>query len=223
MWVLPASPPATTSTTNRTPSNPHLPHPTTPSTQVVILYVDEEESVRRQMRRAQLAAMHNKRVMDAGAGDVWDVRTTDVNEALCRRRYQARGAGGRAWGGLSGAWRDACRRTRAAHHAAPAPSALWLNPSPIHSPPTPNRPPRHAPPQVFKAHYHTILRLKSFFPFSLIDAMGTLEEARQQIMRELVRACSSRPGWAGRLPTAAHGRLRLGCCGARRECCAPVL
>ena len=29
--------------------------------------------------------------------------------------------------------------------------------------------------QVFKAHYHTILRLKSFFPFSLIDAMGTLE------------------------------------------------
>jgi hypothetical protein len=40
-------------------------------------------------------------------------------------------------------------------------------------------------PQVFKAHYHTILRLKSFFPFSLIDAMGTLDEARQQIMREL--------------------------------------
>lgn len=97
-----------------------------PSFKVVILYVDEEESVRRQMRRAQLAAMHNKRVMDAGSGDVWDVRTTDVNEALCRRRYQ-----------------------------------------------------------VFKAHYHTILRLKSFFPFSLIDAMGTLEEARQQIMREL--------------------------------------
>ncbi|PSC68866.1 adenylate kinase [Micractinium conductrix] len=97
-----------------------------PSFKVVILYVDEEESVRRQMRRAQLAAMHNKRVMDAGTGDVWDVRTTDVNEALCRRRYQ-----------------------------------------------------------VFKAHYHTILRLKSFFPFSLIDAMGTLEEARQQIMREL--------------------------------------
>lgn len=24
---------------------------------------------------------------------------------------------------------------------------------------------------MFKAHYHTILRLKSFFPFSLIDAM----------------------------------------------------
>lgn len=48
-----------------------LPHKSTPAPQinqqVVILYVDEEESVRRQMRRAQLAAMHNKRVMDAGA------------------------------------------------------------------------------------------------------------------------------------------------------------
>jgi hypothetical protein len=92
----------------------------------VILYVDEEESVRRQMRRAQLASLHNKRVMDAGTGDVWDVRTTDASEGLCRRRYQ-----------------------------------------------------------VFKAHYQTILRLKSFFPFSLIDAMGTQEETRSQIVREL--------------------------------------
>lgn len=38
---------------------------------------------------------------------------------------------------------------------------------------------------MFKAHYHTILRLKQYFPFSLIDAMGSLEECRQQIMREL--------------------------------------
>jgi hypothetical protein len=61
-----------------------------PSFKVVILYVDEEESVRRQLRRAQLASLHNKRVMDAGSGDVWNVRTTDVSEALCRRRYQVR-------------------------------------------------------------------------------------------------------------------------------------
>ena len=38
---------------------------------------------------------------------------------------------------------------------------------------------------MFKAHYNTILRLKSYFPFSLIDAMGTLEECRSQIVREL--------------------------------------
>eukprot|EP00889_Picochlorum_renovo_P007812 jgi/Picre1/34842/NNA_002308.t1 len=58
--------------------------------------------------------------------DVWNVRATDVNEALCRRRYQ-----------------------------------------------------------VFKAHYNTILRLKSYFPFSLIDAMGSLQDCRSQIVREL--------------------------------------
>lgn len=47
----------------------------------------------------------------------------------------------------------------------------------LHASPTNLAFPRHLaplplpPPQVFKAHYHTILRLKSFFPFSLIDAM----------------------------------------------------
>jgi adenylate kinase family enzyme len=97
-----------------------------PSFKVVVLYVDEEESVRRQMKRAQLASLHNKRVLDAGTGEVWNVRTTDISEALCRRRYQ-----------------------------------------------------------VFKAHYSTILRLKSYFPFSLLDAMGTVEECRAQIVREL--------------------------------------
>jgi hypothetical protein len=29
------------------------------------------------------------------------------------------------------------------------------------------------------------LRLKQFFPFTLIDAMGSLEETRQQITKEL--------------------------------------
>lgn len=97
-----------------------------PSFKVVILYVDEEESVRRQLKRARLAALHNRRALDAGSGDRWAVRATDVSEALCRRRYQ-----------------------------------------------------------VFRAHYSTILRLKSYFSFSLIDAMGSLDECRAQIMREL--------------------------------------
>jgi adenylate kinase family enzyme len=97
-----------------------------PSFKVVILYVDEEESVHRQSQRAKLASLHNQRALDAGTGDVWNVRTTDISEALCRRRYQ-----------------------------------------------------------VFKAHYSTILRLKTYFPFSLIDAMGSLDECRAQIVREL--------------------------------------
>lgn len=36
-----------------------------------------------------------------------------------------------------------------------------------------------------QAHYGTLLRLKQYFPFSLIDAMGTVEECRRQIVREL--------------------------------------
>ncbi len=55
--------------------------------QVVVLYVEQEESVRRQLNRAQLAAKHNTRVLDAGAGDLWELRPTDVDDAKCRRRY----------------------------------------------------------------------------------------------------------------------------------------
>ena len=38
---------------------------------------------------------------------------------------------------------------------------------------------------IFKSHYGTLLRLKSFFPFHLIDAVGTLDDTRRQISREL--------------------------------------
>ena len=52
---------------------------------------------------------------------------------------------------------------------------------PVPRPAAPSPPPPPVVPQVFKAHYHTILRLKQHFPFSLIDAMGTLEECREQV------------------------------------------
>ena len=38
---------------------------------------------------------------------------------------------------------------------------------------------------MFRAHYATVLRLKSHFSFSIIDSMGTLEETKAQILREL--------------------------------------
>ena len=60
---------------------------TWPGAQVVVLYVEQEESVRRQLNRAQLAAKHNTRVLDAGAGDLWELRPTDIDDAKCRRRY----------------------------------------------------------------------------------------------------------------------------------------
>jgi len=47
-----------------------------------------EESVKRQMLRATMATQHNKRAADAGSEDIWNVRTTDVDAAKCRRRYE---------------------------------------------------------------------------------------------------------------------------------------
>ena len=62
---------------------------------MVVLYVEQEESVRRQLTRAQLAAKHNTRVLDAGAGDLWELRPTDVDDAKCRRRYDVFKVGAR--------------------------------------------------------------------------------------------------------------------------------
>eukprot|EP00955_Chlamydomonas_euryale_P116766 366438-Chlamydomonas_euryale.AAC.2 len=38
---------------------------------------------------------------------------------------------------------------------------------------------------IFKQHYGASLRLKQFFPFHLIDAMGTLSETQEAITTEL--------------------------------------
>ncbi|DBA88059.1 TPA: hypothetical protein ACH3X2_005062 [Trebouxia sp. C0005] len=102
-----------------------------PSFKVVVLYVEMEESVKRQMLRATMATQHNKRAADAGSEDIWNVRTTDVDAAKCRRRYE-----------------------------------------------------------VFRAHYATILRLKQYFPFSLIDAMGGLEDAPRS-----PGSCATKVAW----------------------------
>eukprot|EP00877_Chromochloris_zofingiensis_P000326 jgi/Chrzof1/10294/Cz04g36080.t1 len=97
-----------------------------PSFKVVILYVDEETSIKRQLQRARVANLHNKRVLDAGAGHFFEERSTDTDIEKCRKRYH-----------------------------------------------------------IFKLHYAATLRLKQYFPFTLIDAMGTLAETREQITKEL--------------------------------------
>lgn len=97
-----------------------------PSFKVVVLYVNEETSVERQLERAKVASIHNQRVVDAGAGQLWEQRVTDMSIEVCRKRYS-----------------------------------------------------------IFRHHYSAILRLKQFFPFHLIDAMGTLAETREAITKEL--------------------------------------
>ncbi|CAI7811771.1 unnamed protein product, partial [Closterium sp. NIES-53] len=97
-----------------------------PIFRIAVLYVEEEESVRRQLARGRAAIQHNQRVVDSGIGELQEVRATDLCEKSARRRYH-----------------------------------------------------------IFRQHYDTLLRLKAFFPFHLIDGMGTLAECREQIEKEL--------------------------------------
>lgn len=106
-----------------TPLESHFPRPIF---RVAVLYVEVEESVRRQLARGKAAIVHNQRVLDSGVGSLQEVRATDLCETSARRRYQ-----------------------------------------------------------IFREHYDTLLRLKTFFPFHLIDSMGTLSECREQIEKEL--------------------------------------
>lgn len=111
---------------NKNADKPYAERFPRPSFKVMVLYVDEETSIKRQKERAKLASVHNRRVLDAGAGSFRQERATDISEEKCRKRYE-----------------------------------------------------------IFKAHYSAILRLKQFFPFHLIDSMGTLAETQASISQEL--------------------------------------
>lgn len=55
---------------------------------ITVLYIDKEESVKRQMRRGQLAVHHNEMVTNTGVGDNKPVRETDLSPALAAERYR---------------------------------------------------------------------------------------------------------------------------------------
>lgn len=59
-----------------------------PVFRIVILYVDEPTSVARQLGRAAEVEAHNKRVQETGVGHLLEVRPTDRDESLARRRYK---------------------------------------------------------------------------------------------------------------------------------------
>lgn len=54
---------------------------------IIVLFVDEEESIRRQLHRGREALAHNERVASSGEGTLFDVRPTDTDEAKARERY----------------------------------------------------------------------------------------------------------------------------------------
>jgi adenylate kinase len=59
-----------------------------PIFQIMVLFVDETESIARQLNRGREVLAHNEEVRRSGIGDLWEERPTDFSEALARGRYR---------------------------------------------------------------------------------------------------------------------------------------
>jgi adenylate kinase len=55
---------------------------------IMVLFVDEAESVARQLKRGRQVVAHNEEVNRSGVGELWEERATDSSEALARNRYR---------------------------------------------------------------------------------------------------------------------------------------
>jgi adenylate kinase len=60
-----------------------------PTVHAMVLFVDEDESVARQLKRGRETLTHNEKVERSSAGCLREDRATDHDEMLARRRYQA--------------------------------------------------------------------------------------------------------------------------------------
>jgi adenylate kinase len=68
-----------------TPLSIHFRHPTI---HIMVLFVDEQESVARQLKRGRETRVSNEEVRRTGVGSLLEDRPTDHDESLARRRYQ---------------------------------------------------------------------------------------------------------------------------------------
>ena len=59
-----------------------------PRFHIIMLFIDEDESVRRQLLRGERCIAHNKEVEASGVGEVWEVRNTDLDDASAHKRYK---------------------------------------------------------------------------------------------------------------------------------------
>jgi len=59
-----------------------------PTFHIMVLFVDETESIARQMKRGRQVIAHNEEVARSGIGELWEERPTDFNESLARNRYR---------------------------------------------------------------------------------------------------------------------------------------
>ncbi|MBL9209943.1 MAG: nucleoside monophosphate kinase [Opitutaceae bacterium] len=59
-----------------------------PTIHIMVLFVDEKESIARQLKRGRQTRQHNEEVARTGIGELLEDRPTDHDEALARRRYR---------------------------------------------------------------------------------------------------------------------------------------
>jgi adenylate kinase len=59
-----------------------------PTIHIMVLFVDEKESVARQLKRGRETRAHNEEVARTGIGELWEDRPTDHDEGLASRRYR---------------------------------------------------------------------------------------------------------------------------------------
>lgn len=55
---------------------------------IMVLFVDETESIARQLKRGQQVLAHNEEVRRSGLGELWEERATDFDADLARNRYR---------------------------------------------------------------------------------------------------------------------------------------
>jgi adenylate kinase len=55
---------------------------------IMVLFIDEAESVARQLKRGRQVVAHNEEVARSGMGERWEERATDFSEGLARNRYR---------------------------------------------------------------------------------------------------------------------------------------
>ena len=62
--------------------SPEAVHFRQPTFHIMVLFVDEPESVARQLKRGREVIAHNEEVKKSGIGELWEERPTDANESL---------------------------------------------------------------------------------------------------------------------------------------------
>ena len=67
---------------------PEAAHFKQPIFHIMVLFVDEAESIARQLKRGREVLSHNEEVNRSGLGELWEERATDFDPALARNRYQ---------------------------------------------------------------------------------------------------------------------------------------